>query len=187
MAIAAELIRDAKAGNRVKLLELAQCLNLENYTIPILNAVVTNYRHPILAQGVAPNNTSRHIFWTAAGATASLGSITDVCAQLPQSDPRRERTVETMLKQSNQIFEWLSCIFQWTPQFTPFTNEIGGTTINNVCRALNLIMKLTARLSECAVNSLSASFIALRLWTLRTPGPGATKLMIPPGTRVLEL
>ncbi|KAH6904708.1 hypothetical protein BKA70DRAFT_528819 [Coprinopsis sp. MPI-PUGE-AT-0042] len=48
-------------------------------------------------------------------------------------------------------------------------------------------MKLDARLYDCAVSSSSATCVALRLWTLRTPGPEPTKLMIPPGARALEL
>ncbi|KAH6888943.1 hypothetical protein BKA70DRAFT_1330593 [Coprinopsis sp. MPI-PUGE-AT-0042] len=118
---------------------------------------------------------------------AAMDYVTELCAKLPQSDSRRERTVEALLKYSSQIFDWFSCIFQMTPQFTPFVYETGGMTVNNVCSTLNAMMQLDSRLAECAIKSLSASFVALRLWTLRTPGPEPTKLMIPPGSSSLEL
>ncbi|KAH6904750.1 hypothetical protein BKA70DRAFT_1226607 [Coprinopsis sp. MPI-PUGE-AT-0042] len=72
-------------------------------------------------------------------------------------------------------------------RFTPFVYETGCMTVNNMCSTLNAVMQLDARLAECAVKSLSASFVALRLWILWTPAPEPTKPMIPPGSSSLEL
>ncbi|KAH6888944.1 hypothetical protein BKA70DRAFT_1572888 [Coprinopsis sp. MPI-PUGE-AT-0042] len=65
--------------------------------------------------------------------------------------------------------------------------KLAGKTVNNVCNTLNAIMELDVRLAECAVNCLSATFVALRLWTLRTPGPEPTRLIIPPGAKASQL
>ncbi|KAH6904743.1 hypothetical protein BKA70DRAFT_1296255, partial [Coprinopsis sp. MPI-PUGE-AT-0042] len=162
MAIPAELFRDAKAGNGVKLEQLSQLMTPENYMIDILDSILVNFRHPTPALDVALTETSRYIFWTAVVAMTSLCD-------------------------SDQIFEWFLCIFQKAPHFTPFRDEIGGKTVNNVCSTLNAIMELDVRLAKCAVNCLSATVVALRLWTLRTLGPEPTRLMILPGTKVLQL
>ena len=119
---------------------------------------------------------------------ASLDYVCEVVSQLPATDPRREGTVNEILGMSDRIFDWFSCIFQRTPGFRPWKFETGGMTVNNVCATLNALMLLDPRIASAAMDSLSAAFIAMRLWTLRTPpGEGVQRLMIPPGSSALEL
>lgn len=166
-----QLIRDVKRGVQSRIQELERTVDVGNYSITVLDAVLANFLPDcIWPNDVGLNNSNANNVKASSAAIRCLANCLGILGRLPVGDIKRQKSTDTLVQQVERVLSWLYCESYWIRRTFDASQE--ASLVAPICACLSLLTSLDHELGECVFFSSTVTQLTFRLFTMQFPYPG---------------